>query len=307
MFVLCTAFQCDNEPLEGEFVVEDPNNPDNPIDPTAGDFRVDFDGATYVADTKSATIVGGLININGLRGSQGEIITITLQGDTEGTYELGVPLNSGVEVNSAAYVEANNTGQGVWVALADDNTSQGQVIVSEIDMTNNTISGTFNFTGNNATTTPVQIKEFTNGVFTDLQFTTELSPGGNGENAFFAVIDGDDYQPDMISGVLIDIAGTSQLSIVGTKNNLESIGLTFPGDITPGDYTFSSFGSIPIGQYNIGTSSSFPSETGSPFSIELHDTVNKRIKGTFEFIGNEFPSTGNSVTITEGSFDVYYD
>lgn len=264
-----------------------------------GTFQVDFNGQTYVADVVSATIIDDVINVTGLRGSEGENVTLTVFGSTEGTYQLGVTSNQ-VEVNGAAYIEPNNDGTGVFVALTDGVTSQGQLIITEIDETNLTISGTFEFTATNQNTQ--EVMELTNGVFFQIPYNDGLV--GN-DNTFFAKVDGNEFVEDSVNGARTTLAGSTTISISATKNNGHTIGLFFDGDVQPGTYDFGGFGGIPIAQYNLGTSEL---NIGSgTFTITSHDTANKRIVGTFEFTATPFGGTGTTTyAITEGSFDVVY-
>lgn len=294
--ILFIAATCENEPLEGEFSSDnDVNNMNNP----SGDFQVDFDGQTYIADIVSATVLDDVMNITGLRGTNGESVILTVFGNSPGTYQLGI--QNGVEANVAAYSEGNNTGFGTWVAATDFITSQGEITLSEIDEVNQTLSGTFFFTGNNPSI--LQSKEFINGSFTNIPYEVELV-NNNNNNIFFAKVDDEEFVEDSILAVYTDLLGNTSISVVATKNNLETISLTFSGDIVPGSYDFD-FGVLPIGQYNIGTTGSYLAS--GAFNIELHDTTTNRIKGTFQFTAQAFPTGNESFEITEGSFDVTYD
>lgn len=275
----------------------DPSEDSN-SSPSTGTFQVDFDGQTYVADVVSATIIDDVINITGLRGPNDENVTLTVFGNSTGTYQLGVT-NNQVELNGAAYIEPNNDGTGVFVALTDGVTSQGELVITEIDEANLTMSGTFQFTGVNVNTE--EVKEFTNGVFIEIPYNDGLV--GN-DNTFFAKVDGAEFVEDVVNGVNVSAGGTSSIAISATKNNGQTIGLFFNTDVTPGDYSFGGFGGIPLAQYNVGTTSL---NIGSgTFTIITHDVANKHIVGTFEFTATPFGSTGSNYEITEGSFDVVY-
>ena len=283
LFLLITLSSCSSDDSSNEN--SDPS------------FTVEFDGQTFVADQISATILNDVINITGFRGANQESVTITVFGSSTGTYELGVTV--GNLVNSAAYIEPNNDGSGVWVALTDG-TSQGQVVITEIDVENQTMSGTFNFIGTNGSTS--ETKEFTNGEFSNIAYVAELvNPG---DDSFFAKIDGVDFNPDLVQGVATSLGGVDLISVIGTKNNLASIGITLPGDVVAGTFDLGSF-SPPIGQYNDFTDTSITYLGNGTVTIDLHDTESSRIMGTFEFIAEEFQGT-QTVSITEGSFDVTY-
>ena len=273
-----------------------------PPEENDGQLRVDFDGETYVSDIVVATTVDNAINISGLRGSEGEIITLTVFGDSEGTYQLGVPSdNDPLLFNAGAYIEANNTGEGVWATFSVTNTSQGEVIISEIDTENQTMSGTFSFTGTNGFNN--ETKEFTNGSFTDVPFDNPVS---NGNSTFFARVDGEEFIEDTIQGLSANVGGISSLGIVANKNNGETIAFNLDIDIAVGEYTLEEF-MAPNALYNLSTTLVHTGE--GTLIITEHDIPNKHIVGTFVFTAN--PATGSesmqSYEITEGAFDVFYN
>ena len=120
---------------------------------------------------------------------------------------------------------------------------------------------------------------------------------------FFAKVDDVEFEENLLEGVLTSLAGNDILSIVATKNNLESIGFFLPADITPGEYTFSTF-SPPSGQYNIGNTVSNVAD--GTITISSHDTTDKIIEGTFEFSAAPLTGGGQTYTITEGAFYIEY-
>jgi hypothetical protein len=241
------------------------------------------------------------MNITGLRGSNQESIILTLNGTTPGTYQLGI--QDGAFLNVGTYSEANGS-SNVWLALTDGMTAQGEVVITEIDTENMTISGTFQFTG----TQPIsqESKEFTNGIFQNISFTDDLGGNtGGGENEFFAKVDGVEFVEDALTGNYSELPGMSTISINATKNSLETIGIALPGDVTPGTYNFQ-FGSTPTALYNLSATDVYVGD-GS-VTITTHDVANKKIIGTFQFTANPTPggSGSGSYEITEGSFDVTY-
>ncbi|AUC81646.1 DUF6252 family protein [Lacinutrix sp. Bg11-31] len=302
-----TFYSCQNEPLDSAFVGVDGSvgsgAGNGGTNNQTGMFKVDFDGQTYIADVVAATVLDDAINITGLRGSNGEAVIVTItENNGVGTYQLGV--TNGVQANAVAYSEANNTGFGTWIAATTDGTvSQGEVIITEIDAVNEKISGTFSFTGNNLSLTPAETKEFTNGVFSNVSYAADLStPNGN---EFFAKIDGSEFVEDTVFGIQTSLAGFTTIGITATKNNLESIGFSLPADITTGTYNFS-FGSLDdaTAQYNVGMNENTIGD--GTITISSHNTTDKRIIATFEFVASPFIGTGNSYNITEGSFDITY-
>lgn len=296
LVLILLVFSCVNEPFEGDIIdISDSND-------TAGLFKVEFDGQTYVADQSTAVIIDNSMTISGIRGTNQESVIITVLDTSVGTYQLGLFDIS--NSNGIAYSGANGSND-VWVSAINgvSGVSQGEVVVSEINEENQTISGTFNFTGHNSNG---DSKEFVNGVFTNVSYQSGLS--NNNDNTFFAKIDGEEFLEDSIEGVQLQLAGISNIGLNATKNSGETISISLLADIAVGDYTFDGFGNLTnIIQYNLGgTNTHIGSGT---FSISMHDLANKRIVGTFEC--DAAPSIGSSSTqtfsITEGFFDVTYN
>ncbi|MEN3325166.1 DUF6252 family protein [Mariniflexile soesokkakense] len=286
-------FSCNIEPYEGEI-------PDAISNKNQGVFKVDFDGLTYEADNIQATLLNDVFNITGFRGNSGEALTLTVFNPSLGKHALGVTNNS-LETNAAAYTEANNTGSGSWVAFSQANVSQGEINITGINEIDKTISGTFYFTGTNASIS--KAKEFTKGVFTNVSFEASLGGGNTNNNTFFAKVDGVEFKENLIAGIFQTLNGVSTIGISATKDNLQTIGFNLDGNILPGEYTFNTF-STPMALYN-RSMSDINTGTGI-LKISTHDKAKKRIIGTFQFTASPFLSTGASYEITEGSFDVTY-
>jgi len=139
---------------------------------TEGVFTVEFDGLTFEAEFIEAHRFDNQITITGTRDGDTETVTLVVHETTTGTYDLGV--NVGPLTNTATYIEdINDAANTTWTTFSEDFvTPQGTITISSINETDLTMSGTFNFTGSNVSTPPdILLKEFTNGVFTDIPFT----------------------------------------------------------------------------------------------------------------------------------------
>lgn len=280
---------CNIEPYEGDVGVA-VNEP--------GVFKVDFDGQTYIADQVIVTVLDDAINISGLKLISGENFLITLFGNSEGSYPLGVKQNQ-VETHSITYLKSTTASTEVWVSVFDFTTSQGELVITEIDDVNKTISGTFSFTGYNGSSS----KDFTNGTFYKIPYQEGLS--GN-TNTFFAKVDGVEFVEDTVGGSKLTVAGVPPtIMISATKNNLQTISISLNADIAVGSYTFTT-SDLPLGQYNLSLTETYISEAGGVLEISTHDVVNKRIVGTFSFTASPFLTGGTNFEITEGSFDITY-
>lgn len=302
IFILSVVFfnSCENEPLTG-FDLTDPALTGNGSNTQNGSFMVDFDSQTFVADQVSATISDEIINITGLRGANGEAVILTLNGTTSGTYQLGV--QSGSSINAAAYNESN-TSQSAWIAVTDGTTSQGQVIITEIDTVNLKISGTFSFTATNFLLN--QTKNFTSGSFTNVTYEDGFT-NNNPTDSFFAKVDGVEFVEDGINAIKTSFAGSEIISISAIKNNGETLSLALDGTITTGTYDFDSGPFFNIAQY-IGDDPSHIYIGNGSFTITLHDVANKRIEGTFSHIAEKVDPTQTLAdkNVTEGAFSITY-
>ena len=162
--VFASLISCNTEPYDGEVGM---NGNQDPLQNTKpGDFKVDFDGETFIADFTSVTFYSETIVLVGEKPDQGESIYLVAFGEEpeEGTYMLGV------NTNQAAYYEPNGFGgENAWVATIDLFTPRGELVILEIDEENKTISGTFVFTGSKPPD-HLNSKEFTNGVFNALPY-----------------------------------------------------------------------------------------------------------------------------------------
>lgn len=268
---------------------------------STGSIQVDFDSQTYIADIATASVSGDIINITGLKGTNQEMVTLTVFANSLGTYNIGVA-NGTTEVNAAAYNTNSKDGSGdTWIGVTNFIDSQGEITITEIDQVNETISGTFFFTGHH---TELEPKEFTNGVFDKVSFATQVAPS-SGNNEFFAKVDGVEFKEEKINAIAASGGGISNLGIVATMNNdTRVISLSLDPDVVPGEYDLKAF-VAPTGLYNKSSTEFFSSESGKVV-ITIHDKTNKRIVGTFYFTATSFLTPDVEHEITEGSFDVTY-
>lgn len=258
-----------------------------------GNFQVDFDGQTFIADLASATINNEVINITGQSGTNGETVSLTLFEIIHGTYQLGVISNMN-EPNSAIYIQESGS-SNTWESVTNFIDSQGEITVTEIDEANATISGTFHFTGHNPNSST---KEFTNGSFTNIPYTRLPD---NYENEFFAKVDGVEYVETLIQGF------RNNFGMIGfdARRNDEIISLVMDSNITAGTYTFASpLPNLPNGTYSL-SDTDYHIAKGT-LTITLHDVFKRILMGTFEFTAEPFLTGVGTYEITEGSFCVTY-
>ena len=298
--VLLSIASCNVEEFE-EGILTAPVSEMFPEPTGTASFSVTIDGESFIADAPVATVIDNAINITGIRTSTGEVVTITVIGNAPGTYQLGVTQNQ-VEVNSASYVTSLDGSGQTWIAATDFVTPQGEVVITEIDQDNQTLSGTFSFVGTNPDP-EVPTVALTNGVFSNVSFGAGLVTG-DASNMFSANVDGVAFNQESVNATLLELAGLSNISIVATKSNMETIGITVESNIVPGDYELGGF-SPPLAQYNVSFTNSNLGE--GTLTVTQHDTANRRIAGTFSFSATSILPGDNPVfEITEGSFDVSY-
>lgn len=265
---------------------------------STGVLKMKIDGQQWVASKAAgATIVAGLIAIQGIS-SDDRVFNITLQDNGIATYQL-----DDQSLNVAVVSDANNPngGEGYTTNQGNPGDAGGTLVITKIDKTNKTITGTFSFKMFRETDS--KQLTITEGVFENLKYSTEVPPNAGADADFKVKIDGTLWTGQVVSGA----ASNGQLIISATESNVsKSVGLFMPADITLGTYDLTQLGTY-IGIYNYGPVTSpttLASESGKLIITE-HNTSTKTIKGTFNFVAKPFTG-GTAVQFTEGSFTVKY-
>lgn len=296
---------CQNEPLDPALIDAIPSP-----GTTTGIFKVDFDGKTFVANTVQAIVNDTYVAISGLKTPSGEIVQITLPApyNKVGTYTWKSIGPSG-GIMGMAYMASN----GTEAFSADEKDSGGAsdfpgytdtatITISKIDAINKKISGTFQFTGvrfKDLTGTSIETKVFTNGSFTDIPFTNDnLSLD---TDVFYAKLDGTEFIEDGIDVAAVASSGVNPYySIVGKKNNGDSIGLNIAQSLSVGTYQFAgAFGS----QVNANCLLGGVIYNGDTGSVTIISKTPTHLTGTFNVVIKNF-ITGATKTISSGAFSV---
>lgn len=294
LFIMLSAISftsCDTEPIDpvlGENLGQQPNQPGNPV------FKVDFGGQTYIANSTLATVGNGLITIGGFKGTNGEMVSIIVQGTAQGTYDASkIMLNySPSAVSEYAYTNSNlSTGE-----------DSGTVVITEIDTQNKTISGTFSFTGWwSDSEQNLPSVAFTNGAFTDIPYTGGIDTG---EEFFKANVDG---TANSYAGADLAVAVTdgnpSYVSINAYGNDHRLI-LSFPTTITSGTHQIQTGPSAVVtARFRDAEDVQYGVSEGT-FTVTSNQ--NGWIKGTFTFPVKN--TAGETIhTVTSGDFNVEWD
>ena len=161
-----------------------------------------------------------------------------------------------------------------------------------------TLSGTFSFkAGRETDNTNVDITE---GSFTDIPYIDgAFLPPSSSTDTFHVKVNNTLFTPFSISGFVSDhtimVQGSSAEALKNTT-------IKFPDDVAPGSYSMDSFGYY--GLYMDG-STSFGSVSGTLEIIE-NDMTTKRIRGEFNFKGEDPINSSISADLTEGYFSVKY-
>ncbi len=293
-FALFTIFallfiSCENEPLEGEFVTENPDN-------TPASFTAKVNGVEFIADSTAVVTQNSVTTITGVK-SNGDRIVMTIQGVGVGSFNLtgndGVA-TFGINVAPDAFSTANPGGTG-------------QLVITNYDAENNVASGTFSFValrplldnnglplldGNgNPTFESITISD---GKFVNISLVTDgsinLPPL---ENFLIAKIDDVIFEANDLT---ITTAGIVTVQGVKTVTN-ESIIISFPEGTEAGTYDLTFTGDYSAGYFN--NVITFTSKTGVLTILENSATV---LRFSFNFDASELEDGEIMHTITEGEF-----
>ncbi len=305
LFIFAGLASCDDEPVGESY--NDDYNPD-------AQFRVDINGETFYADQYGVyTSEEGITEIIGKR-NDGARVHFKITGAGEDTYIL-----NGSNSGSAFYYDGVNPEPYDMTEID----TVGVLTISDYDMANGVSSGTFSFkayreegevvidtTESDSTDTPTpgiglpDTLDFTNGSFTDIPLTVEgyepedPTPGDT-INKFQVELDGELYETNntqanisIENGLVID---TQEDSISMTLNvfdpEIETVDLD--GENPGGNIVY-----IP----NTEEETYFEATEGS-ITISEIDYTNNLISGTFTGVLTDSENPGNTIQMTNGSFD----
>lgn len=131
-----------------------------------GKMEATIDGNPWEAITRVAILESGYFSLTGTSTS-GDIISIIIKGNTEGTYSFDV---------SVSGVEAEVTGFFKPAAAEDDSENyiikKATVVLSDVNTGDKKISGTFELeVAKMEGTTALETLEITEGIFEDVKYT----------------------------------------------------------------------------------------------------------------------------------------
>ena len=266
-------------------------NPNPNPNPTTSFFKADFSGQTFNATTTQALIAGGSILLQGAK-ANGENFSFIIEGTTAKTYSADDVL--------LTYTPNATSEFGYW-NMNETLESNGSVVITEINTTNKTISGTFQYTGHwSDSDDPKSPIVFTNG-----SFTVAYTESNTSSDTFFAKVDGVEFEDDLIA-VAVASGGTAADEII-TVNAIDAdqnkIVVSFREDFTVGQtYSISNAPqSLFRAEYTLDDTE-YPATAGT---IKITSKTDIRVAGTFQItVLDSVSNTG--FTITEGAFDVEF-
>ncbi len=314
--ILIVFISCDDD-----IAINLGNSPQN-----TSNFQVDFDGVTFTADLAVASIINGVTTIKAVKNDTNEVVIIILNRDQIGNYTFSPNGNQGI----ISYQKEDET---IFTSSATE--FSGRVDLDVIDTSLFLLSGEFSFIGkrivqqldnlgnpipdgNGGFIMTEEIKNFTNGMFTDISFSLTVPVITNPPlvNEFFMNLDANEFIETTLSAVKSIVSGVEIITIKATNNGSNhKFELKMPANIAVNTFVVQSQITDPAldvaGLYTIlSPSQSFGAVSGAIVNPELiidsHDVTAKRIVGHFEFSTSQIG--GGSITheFTEGTFALTY-
>ena len=292
-------------------------------------FQVEFDGQTYKADYVEASIVDGVTILKATKTPTNEMVVIALNRDEIGAYTL----TPNGDVATIGYKkEIEETFYTSPTAYA------GRVDLTEI--TSDKLFGEFAFIGTRSVPLlddqgqPVldngnivyteEIKNFTNGVFSNISYSLSTTVDANLEpeptpenNTFFVKKDGTEFIEAVLSAekMMVDGAEVIKIQAITSDSNRRVI-LQIPLNIEVGSPqvlhgTTTSPMTEAVATYLVQSpASTYKAYSGAiaepKLTISSHDLAAKVIVGTFEFSSQNAATPPEIIEFTEGAFTIVY-
>ncbi|MCF6306888.1 MAG: DUF6252 family protein [Flavobacteriaceae bacterium] len=318
IFIAFVAFQfnsCDNEPLEGVFP-----GPDDPSLVEEGSFIATIGSVFFTADEASGNLnQSNILTLTGTISSTGEKIVLVVENPAVGIFNLDVGLGTD---NSASYFETGDTTNPYFSTNVFGATSELEI--TEYDITNSTITGTFNFEGarialdsdgnpilDGQGNPTIETENISSGAFNKIAFTNEDEGGGSTpiQDEFFAKVDGVDFVADAVTTTLNEIFGVSVVKIVAVNGQGQIMRIDIPEDLGVGTFAMESLsdGTKLISLYNPATGGENLTSNPGTITITRFNINTGIIEATFNFTASDPINIDPTVAeITEGSFKVDY-
>jgi hypothetical protein len=228
-------------------------------------------------DARAAENEDGSFTIIGITDS--ETLTLKVAAGDERTYNLG-----GESPNYASF--ENSLGN----IYSTNPEGEGQVVISNWDTANETLSGTFRF---NAVLSGQDTLNVQRGVFFEVPYGTGIVEEGTPPNAgtFLAEIDGTPFNPFTVTAV-----DSGNSIVIAGSTSSTTVLIRMPIDVMAGTYSLTEIGFQASYTDGINTQQA----TAGTLLVVEHNPGQRRVKGTFSF---ETAST----TVSLGQFNVVYE
>jgi len=313
---------CNNEPVLGNGEFPDQSDPNVALE---GQFKAQIDGVEFIASVAEATLTSeNVLRVVGTNVLTGEIISLTSEAVLGAeTYNL---VSGGLSQNEGAY-ELGDTG-----AYTTNGTigGSGQLIISELNTTDLTVSGTFSINGKrvqlDANGDPVldgngdpiiETVTISLGVFNTIPYVLDDTGGGGSGGGgggpideFHALVDGDEFLDSTITTTLTTIGDVEMINIIATTASNAKIRIDLPLYLGEGTFAMEALsdGTKVIALYNGNTGGENLTSNPGTITISEYDTEEGLIIATFNFTGSDPINVDPTVVeVTEGSFTVNFE
>lgn len=254
-------------------------------------------GKSWSSKIAGAVVIDGDMTISA-ESADGSHIVLVLNGAEVGTYVVSGIVDNESPENFVSYTPpgADVMTNPTYVSSnMFEKTNVGEVRITEVDLVNKTVSGTFICKVKRTVPQDAEI-EIKSGSFTKVVYQEE--PGSLPGNEFSAKIAGSTFAPSTMGGV------KSFGYIVVSASGTASVGIGIDASTGTGTFDLGPMGSDYYATV-VKNGTSYESVSGT-LKITLHDKVNGRIEGTFSFTAEIFLTGGSPISVTEGSFAVSY-
>ena len=251
---------------------------------------------TKYGGTLTALVNGGIISVS-------DLSFYIYQGRFELKSRGSNPFNFWTENGIAETSYDVLRGSGAFLTYTDEkkfyglfgSNKQGELVITEIDEVNMTMSGTFQATLYSSAELTDKVT-VSNGVFEDVPYVIKKESSGD---TYLAKVDGVE-----LKGTLGDHRGGSSF-IVEYDNLYKNIILTFPSTTAPITYDVATFDDPYFGIRYVDGIYLYKATSGT-ITITSINTVNRIIEGTYSGLAESTPVPGVTKQITEGVFSFSY-
>jgi hypothetical protein len=276
----------------------------NIIPPPPSDqvFTCNFDGQTFIADLFECYIVDNKLIMNAKKSSTNDVFSIYF--DNFNNVPTSINLNILVTNTSDPFALINYTPNAsndfgyISSHPTDPDVVTGQLNITNIDLINKKISGTFNYTGYwSDEDNPLAPKQFSNGVFNDIVFSEELPV----DHIFNCKINNTFYDDFLVGVGVVEIGNQSYISISAIKS-FNRFDIQINNNLDVGTYQINYTGTAVKGIFSV-TNINYMLPIINTGTLTITEKTADRIKGNFSF-NTPQNDQGGPYNITEGIFDV---